>query len=757
MNIKIIKRLIVISITALLLTGSSAPVKEKTFCNPMDLNYRFLQTSIFSLVFIALMIPAHTTALVDNLKVEYSKIPIGIDVKNPRFSWQMTAKPNERGYMQTAYQVIVKNPDESVVWDSRKVPGSKSVNISYSGDPLKACTRYSWSVTIWDQTDKPASNSSWFETGLMNPDPGSSAWEGAQWIGGSPDDLVFRSHFLSVFKVKYTLRLDRQSKSTKASFILGANDSRLLDKNKNIFNIESKHDESYIRFELDISAVDGSGAGQAKLNIYRAGYRPDDDADKPLISVAIPQRIINVENKYESHTVYIDNVFGALTLFIDSRDANNRLSPPSSSEQMPGRRGGFNINPVGSGGDFIAFPLLADIGFSVDGGDMGTFSEVAVMTYREPSNVLFSENLNKPVYEGIFKTDGELGFHADSRGYFLDGGGQGTLITANPSRNSMPMLRTEFSASGKEIKAARLYVTARGIYEMYLNGKRVGEDWFNPGLTQYNITHLYQTYDVTYMIIPGSKNAMGAWLGEGWWSGHIYFTGSNWNFFGDRQSLRAKLVITYNDGSEMVVTTNDRDWKFYNDGPVLYGSFFQGELYDATKESAVNGWNTAGFDDSKWTSAVEIPLRGTTYAGTTTDFTAPKTSFTFDKMSLIGQIGENAGIVKELTAVKVDEVRPGIFVYDMGQNMVGVPRVTIPEAEPGKKITFRYSEVLYPDLPESGKNVGMIMIENLRAALVQDIYITKGGNDIFEPGFTFHGSRFIEIIGIEKPLPVESV
>jgi alpha-L-rhamnosidase len=90
----------------------------------------------------------------------------------------------------------------------------------------------------------------------------------------------------------------------------------------------------------------------------------------------------------------------------------------------------------------------------------------------------------------------------------------------------MPMWRTTFDVKGRKVTAARLYVTARGIYELYLNGKRVGEDYYNPGLTQYNITHLYQTYDVTGMLEPG-RNALGAMLGEGWWSGLLSF-GNLW-------------------------------------------------------------------------------------------------------------------------------------------------------------------------------------------------------------------------------------
>ena len=114
------------------------------------------------------------------------------------------------------------------------------------------------------------------------------------------------------------------------------------------------------------------------------------------------------------------------------------------------------------------------------------------------------------------------------------------FVVRDPSRNSTPMLRTTFKRRPSPIAAARLYVTARGIYEVFLNGTRVGDDHYNPGLTQYNVTHFYQTYDVTRSIQAGT-NALGAMLGEGWWSGLLSF-GTIWNHFGDRQSLLAKLV-----------------------------------------------------------------------------------------------------------------------------------------------------------------------------------------------------------------------
>jgi len=200
-----------------------------------------------------------------NLKVEYSDTALGIDVETPRFSWQMYAPLGRRGYRQSAYQIIVRDRGGEIMWDSKKVEDNVSVGIRYAGRPLAATRRYTWSTTIWDQDGESASASSWFETGLMNTDL--SAWDGAQWIGGHAEDIVLYSHYLSVFKIEYTIQLDKSSGSTRAGFVLGANDDRLLDKNMNIYGIESERNGHYVQFEIDISGVDGSESGLAKLNI----------------------------------------------------------------------------------------------------------------------------------------------------------------------------------------------------------------------------------------------------------------------------------------------------------------------------------------------------------------------------------------------------------------------------------------------------------------------------------------------------------
>jgi len=706
---------------------------------------------------------AGSAARITNLTVEYRKTPLGIDVERPRFGWQMVAPAGQRGYAQTAYRIVVKDPQGNVAWDSGRVKSSESVAIRYAGQPLKPATRYSWSVTVWDHMGAEATASSWFETGLMDPRPGSPAWGGAQWIGGGDEDLVLYAPYLAVFDLEYTVAI--APGSSRASFIYGANDPRLMDKYKNVFQLENKKNESYIKLELDISRVDGSPEGKARLNVYRAGYAPTDDPSKPFHSFEISTEVLNNQNKHAPHVIAFSSAFGEITLTVDGKPAlapvGAQAAQPAETSGPPGRRpapNAVNLNPMGRGGNYIPFGMLCDIGFSVDPGQEAAFWNVTVRHSRPPRNVLFHEDLTATPYRGIFASFVRpgSGFSVEASRYVLRGGQHGVFVTSDPSRNSMPMLRTTFTAAQKPIRSARLYVTARGIYEVFINGQRVGDDYYNPGLTQYNKTHLYQTYDVTALIRPG-RNAIGAWLGEGWWSGLLGF-GATWNYFGDRQSLLAKLVITYADGATQVITTNNRTWKCYTQGPLIYSSLFMGEVYDATREAAVASWTQPGYEDRHWKPATEVPLEGTTFSGSTPGMgPIPPAPFNFDGLQLIGQIGDPAGVFRVLTARSVREVRPGVYVYDLGQNITGVPRITINQGKAGSKLTIRVAEMLYPDLPESGKNVGMIMTENYRAALSQDIYIMREGQQVFQPRFTFHGFQYIELTGIPGPLPLEAV
>ncbi|MBI4893504.1 MAG: alpha-L-rhamnosidase N-terminal domain-containing protein, partial [Acidobacteria bacterium] len=612
----------------------------------------------------------HAAGVLQNLTVEYRRTPLGIDVATPRFAWQMAATAGERGLAQSAYQLTVRDPRGDTAWDSGRIESSLAAAIPYAGKPLASATRYTWSVTVWDLKGAKLTASSWFETGLMDPSPDAPAWDGAKWIGGGGEDLVLYAPYLSIFDVSYAIAI--APGSSRASFVYAANDPRLMDRNKNIYQLQNAKDQSYIKLELDVAPLAAAPAGKAKLNVYRVGYQKSDSATTPFRTFEIGADILNAANRNAEHTVYLRSAFGLITVTIDGKSSLAAVGVPAPAPGPGGGGGAFgrtapsgvNLNPAGSGGNYIAYGLLCDIGFSLDPGQNATFRNVQVRNNRAPNNVLFQENLAAAPYQGIYA---KAGLPIRDGRFSLSGGAAGLFVVRDPSRNGNPLLRAAFKAAAKPIAQARLYVTARGIYEVYLNGKRIGDDYYNPGLTQYNITHLYQTYDVTPMVAAG-PNALCAMLGEGWWSGLLSF-GTIWNHFGDRQSLLAKLVITYKDGTADTLVTGDPAWKFSNHGPLVYGSLDNGEVYDATREAAVAGWTSAAYNDSKWKPASVVPLQGTTFSGSEPSrFGPPMPPFSFDRLRLVGQIGENAGVFKVLTAKSMKQPRPGVYVYDIGQN-----------------------------------------------------------------------------------------
>lgn len=652
---------------------------------------------------------------IQHLTVDFEPQLLSLGRGEHTFGWLVSG--DGRGCVQCAYEIEV-TARGTVVWNSGRVASSRMVNIPYEGPMLEPEEHYDWRVTLWDKEGNKAQAHSFFETAPQT-------WKGAKWIGG--EELCLSAHTQSVFQFSY--RLELTEGTARAAVLFGGNDSRLMDQNKNIQGVCAEKDESFIALVLDIGPL--AEGKQALFQVYRRGYAPRDGME-PLHSGGIPENAIHRGNCHSSHRVEVKCVYGEIEVYLDGVCL-------SKGEGLFGGNA-WNLNPVGQGNNFICFPLLCDVGIALEPGQEAVFSDFTVRNYREPCNALV-EGWPKEI----------LGGGAALR---VKGGEKGFLAMADPSHGGMTMLRTEFSAE-KKIKKARLYATARGIYELYLNGKRVGQDWFAPGLSQYNKTHFYQTYDVTGELRQG-KNALGAYLGEGWWSGAITFSGDKWNFFGDRQSLLCRLVLEYEDGSRENIVSCPETWQYAQNGPVVYSSFFQGEIYDSRKEQP--GWCEPGFQGGGWKAAREIPLsRENAFIG---DMVLPpfgqKVSMNYDGWHLEPQMDPSVRQVALLEAQSVSEPRPGVYIYDMGQNMAGVPEITLAGAA-GQKVTLRYAEILYPDMDEYGLHTGMLMLENIRGALAQDTVILKEGLQTIRPHFTFHGYRYLEITGISEPLPLEAV
>lgn len=652
------------------------------------------------------MITAADNVRINNLLVEYENTPMGIETQRPRFSWKMENGDRRRGQCQKAYRIVVKDEYGRMVWDSGKVDSGESLNIEYRGDILEPATCYSWTVEVWDQKGRVHTNSSAFETGLMAKDEKEAIWNGAKWIGVGDDDQVLYSQYLPVFRLACSVAFDKHRRSTKASILYGGNDERLLDSRLNIMGTRSIVDSTYIRVEIDATAI--AKGELAHLNVFRSGYGDEQNGEVMVWSVKIPENIINAGNVYEKHRIELASNLGDTNILIDGTEV-----------------GSVNLNPLGRGGDFIAFPVVGNVGVCLEKGQKAAFSDFTISNYRSPANTICK------VAE-------------------LDTCGIGMFILIDPSRHSMPRLRRELTIR-HEIVKARLYITARGVYEFHVNGKKVGDDWLNPGITQYNKTHLYQIYDVTNLLKVG-ENAIGATLAEGWWSGGATFEGQNWNYFGDRLSLLAKLAITYKDGSVENIVTDPTTWKYSVDGALVYISLFQGEVYDARKEDRL--WTMAGFADEKWKQAVVVPTDG--HVSSKGWGNGPSVE-DYSDFRLIAQYGQTIKTRRKIKAQGVTRIGDNTFIYDMGQNMVGVPRIKFYGLKPGTIIRCRYAEVLYPKLPEYEGKEGTLMLENIRAAMAQDIYVAKGGEEIFKPHFTNHGYRYVEVSGLSEELKLENV
>ncbi len=279
-----------------------------------------------------------------------------------------------------------------------------------------------------------------------------------------------------------------------------------------------------------------------------------------------------------------------------------------------------------------------------------------------------------------------------------------------------PFLRKGFTLA-KPVAQARLYVTALGLYEFHLNGRKVGDQLLAPGWTDYRHRVRYQVYDVAEQLSAG-ENVAGAVLGDGWYCGHIEFRGrQRW---GDRPRLLAQLEVTFADGTTQTLTT-DESWRTAT-GPILEADLLQGEHHDARRE--LTGWDAAGYDDAAW---------------------KPVQTFEPPAAALVAMPGPPVRATQELTPVEGpgDYSRwSGIWIFDLGQNMVGRVRLRI-TGPAGTTVKLRFAEVLNPD--------GTLYTENLRSVRATDAYTLRGeGEEVWEPRFTFHGFRYVEVSGLPK-------
>ena len=596
---------------------------------------------------------------VTDLQVEYQITPLGLDVASPRFSWKMVSDRYDQ--RQTKCQISVTEAATGRhVWVSDPVPSDVSVGVVYKGEALQPCTRYNWTVEVWNVAGESVRSESWFETGLMD-----SGWSEAQWISsGQPHFSKYRSHYQIDFDLACT------GDNPVAVFRFGVQDP-----------------DNYVRLVLDAAHI-------SLFHVTDGVETKDYEAPCKKIPAHMGIRVVGLDYA-KGYRVWL------------------------IADKVP-----VNKEPV------VIQPYPVEVWKPYCRFNKLGFAQETPACEATFSNLTVTEDVWDTT---LYASDESIKVSDD------------TVAYRSPADESgAPMLRKGFQVS-KPLASARLYTTARGIYEYEVNGKRLADDWFNPGSTDYRYRIFYTTYDLTPFLKKG-VNAIGAQLGAGWYSDFTGYATAWQDQFGTELSLLAKIVLTYTDGTQEVIVSDD-SWKAFNGGPITSDSFQNGEDYDASRE--VPGWSEARFDDSAWLQAkvVEAPA---------------------DSVVIAAYVGSPVRTQQVLQAVSVSEPQPGVFVYDMGQNMVGVPRIRL-KGEKGQEFTFRYGEMIYPtEVPEDplppltaevyAARKGLVYNENYRGALATDHFVSKGaGSETFQPHFTFHGFRYIEIHGLDKALPLENV
>ncbi|HWD93317.1 MAG TPA: family 78 glycoside hydrolase catalytic domain [Verrucomicrobiae bacterium] len=673
-----------------------------------------------------------------NLRCDERTNPLGIGDAAPRLSWQLQSLqtgPAYRGRVQTAYEIQVgSTPGAADLWDSGKVTSAQTIGIIYAGQTLTSGQQCFWRVRVYDNNGDVSDFSApaQWSVGLLQP----SDWT-AQWIG---DDAAYNL---------------TPAQATNAA----------------LFNTSGL---SWLRFP----------AGQSQAGIEQSLLR------KKIVLPASPSFTNAI------FALYADDV---CAVFVNGQKMTNSAVRWEATAQInvtAGLHAGTNLLALqATNGD--AQPA------SVIGRLVVQFASGSVSNY--PVDTTWKAAQTAAANWPQTNFDDSSWTTAESTGTPW-----GTPSLNDIARVPAPYLRKNFNVS-QTVTRAVVYVTALGAYELHLNGQKVGNDVLTPGWSDFTKRVYYQTYDVTSMLLSGA-NVMGAILGDGWYASDLAYKGQRLNYGGTPRFL-AQLVIQFSDGSTQTVVT-DNSWQA-SYGPILYGDLLLGAGYDARQE--IPGWDTTNFNATGWTpvttglnavalgySNVTTLVRGlesnnqlnfvannSTMGGDPAygvvkslqitfqlDGVVQTNSFAEDATVNLGGSGHTLLIIQalfgdatrfpgtaglqvqaavtepsrcfeRLAATNLTQPAPGVYTFDLGQNIAGWAEVTI-TGHVGDRITIRHGEMLNPD--------GTIYTENLRGATATDFYtFATNGTITYQPRFTFHGFRYVELRGLSVAPTLNSV
>ena len=611
------------------------------------------------------------------LQVDNLTRPLGIDDLTPRFSWHLNDPA--RGALQTAWRVLVATRPELLadgkadVWDSGKVASSQSLNVKYAGPGLNASTRYFWRTELWGASGEeyPASAPQWWETGLLNQ----GAWRG-DWIGWeTPEEAAVRKA-----PAKWIANPDVHPGTAKK------NGEQIFAYRRN-FSIERPVQRAilFVAGEDTVSAwVNGEHVMTAAP--YPAYHQMPWEK---FVRADVTGQVAQGRNTIAIRCIHYIGKYG---------EKKRKDAPPMIATLLLFYADGTTASEESDGSwkASILRPTQRDVSM---GPPVSVPNEDKEPTAGPP------EGWQKKAFN-------DSGWK-NALTWVQKKGPEETPVLNPWIPDSVKELRKTFNTA-QGIRSARLYATALGTYEFFLNDSPLNAEhmtWFAPGWTDYRERVLYQTYDVTQLVKNGT-NVVSALLAPGWYSTPLQWLQQPNNYGDTPPALRAQLRIEHEDGTVEWVAT-DATWQA-NTSYILHSELYDGETQDLRRK-------TSPVDSTNWKQAEVIHPRET---------------------SIEAQSFEPIRVDRILTMPKMTEPKPGVYIYDFGQNMAGVERLSL-SGPAGTDVRVRTGEVLNSD--------GTLYTENLRTAKSTDHFILSGqGIETLFPYFTFHGFRYLEVTGVKS-------
>lgn len=639
---------------------------------------------------------------ITNLKTNYIRNPIGVDDESILFSWQMNSE--EQGKSQSAYRIAVYECDQG----NREQDDAIASEICV-WDSGKVESSLSVAVPYEGEQLKPQTGYEWSVDVWDEEGNRCVSAEAGYFETGLMGEFPEEAHWISVGDYDRNISTVQEETVYSIQYTMEIRDTSVCF----VFGAESGRYGSMTLCELQ-------NQGEDTLFTVKDMSELNSNVEFPSASLERAE----------------DGIYQ-----VDLQVLDHQMKVAVNGCEV----GIFTIHGAS----------LGAIGYYKSRGTQYAWLDDIVVTDEE-GNVCYEENFEQE--DTIFAP-----YHiVIEDGRCKVGSG---LMLSGAMEDPAPVFSRKFKLENKEINHARLYLTALGNFEVFMDGQEVSEDFLDPGKLAYNQYLSYVTYDVTDKLVgtefSDDSHVWTMTLFHGWYDRGVGYP-EIYSPWGDTNALRGALVITYSDGTKQVIGT-DEEFMVTLDGPIRENDVYQGEFYDASCDPCGTKKNQT--DTVEKEELVDTAGRGPAIVQPEEDeketawsqAAVDQVDSRYYDLPYVGKYNEPITCIQELRPISVSEPVSGTYVYDFGQNFAGVCRITM-NAKAGDLVTLRYGEALNSDtLRNKDDVVGTIWTENLLTADATDYYLAIDGEQTYQPVSVYHGFRYLQITGLEEAPSLDQV